>query len=140
MSDFVAECRDHLNAIEPDLLTLEEQQNDVPKEIVNRVFRAIHSIKGGSSFLSLESLKQLSHAMENVLMLIRNEKLQITQEIMDVLLRSVDVLRAMLDDVQESDNIECQEEIRQLNQIVEGLPVDVPAMAPKPKQPAEQSV
>ena len=144
MSDFVAECRDHLNAIEPDLLTLEEQHNNVPKEIINRVFRAIHSIKGGSSFLSLESLKQLSHAMENVLMLVRNEKLEITQEIMDVLLRSVDVLRAMLDDVQASDDIECAEEIRQLNEIAEGKPVSttaqetVPAPKPKPQKSPQE--
>lgn len=118
IADFITESREHLNEIEPDLLQLEQQGEHVSQEIVNRVFRAIHSIKGGASFLAFEALKSLSHAMENVLMLIRNGDLKASGEIVDPLLRAVDILRVMLDDIGNSDAIPIQAEVDQLNGIL----------------------
>ena len=51
ISDFVAESREHLATIEPDLLRMEQEGAKVSAEVINRVFRAIHSIKGGAGFL-----------------------------------------------------------------------------------------
>ena len=86
VADFVTESREHLDGIEPDLLAMEQEGQQVSGETINRVFRAIHSIKGGAGFLAFEGLKGLSHAMESVLMLVRDGKLSVSPELMDVLL------------------------------------------------------
>lgn len=119
ISDFVTESREHLDAIEPDLLGMEES-SDVAPETINRVFRAIHSIKGGAGFLAYDSLKHLSHSMENVLMKVRDGELSINPGITDVLLRGVDKLRAMVDDIQGSEGVPCAEELAELKLIIDG--------------------
>lgn len=120
VSDFVAESREHLNTIEPDLLAMEQSGDELPKEVINRVFRAIHSIKGGAGFLAFESLKSLSHVMESVLMLVRDGKLAVTVAVMDPLFAGIDRLRAMLDDIQASDSVPCDQEKARLTAILEG--------------------
>ena len=117
ISDFVAESRDHLNLIEPDLLAME--QGGASQEMLNRVFRAIHSIKGGAGFLAFEALKNLSHAMESVLMLVRDGKLGVDARLMDPLFASMDRLRAMLDDIQASDRVPVEHEMGLLRAILE---------------------
>ena len=119
ISDFVAESRDHLNAIEPDLLTMEQGGGDLSKDLLNRVFRAIHSIKGGAGFLAFESLKSLSHVMESVLMLVRDGKLKVDPDLMDAIFAGMDRLRAMLDDIQASDRIPCDQEMARFKAILE---------------------
>jgi len=124
VSDFVAESREHLNTIEPDLLAMEQSGADLSANVINRVFRAIHSIKGGAGFLAFDSLKKLSHVMESVLMLVRDRKLQVDSRIMDVLFAGMDRLRAMLDDIQASDSIPCDVEIERMKEILGGQGVD----------------
>ncbi len=128
ISDFVTESREHLDAIEPDLLGMEES-SDVSSETINRVFRAIHSIKGGAGFLAYDSLKHLSHNMENVLMKVRDGELAIEPAITDVLLRGVDKLRAMVDDIQGSEGVPCAEELADLKKIIDGSVVGAPETA-----------
>jgi two-component system chemotaxis sensor kinase CheA len=122
IADFITESREHLDGIEPDLLGL-EGSDQVSGETINRIFRAIHSIKGGAGFLAFTSLKKLSHCMENVLMAMRDGKLSPTPEITDVLLRGVDKLRAMLDDLQSSDTIPCDEELAELESFMQASPL-----------------
>ena len=124
ISDFVAESRDHLNAIEPDLLTMERGGERLPKDVLNRVFRAIHSIKGGAGFLAFEPLKTLSHIMESVLMLVRDGKLEVDPELMDALFAGIDRLRAMLDDINASGQVPCEAETGRLKAIMEGQGLD----------------
>ncbi len=119
ISDFVAESREHLAQVEPDFLTLEQQGGKSPKEVVNRVFRAIHSIKGGAGFLAFETLKTLSHAMESVLTQVRDGKLEPDGEVMDALFAGLDRLKAMLDDINASDSIPCDAENASLHAILE---------------------
>jgi two-component system, chemotaxis family, sensor kinase CheA len=116
--EFIQESRDHLAAIEPDLLELERQGESAAPEVVNRIFRAIHSTKGGASFLAFEGLKRFSHAMENVLMLVREHRLAPTSSVVDLLLRGVDVLRAMIEDIHNSDQVPCSQELEELTAVV----------------------
>jgi two-component system chemotaxis sensor kinase CheA len=120
LSEFVAESRDHLNAIEPDLLTMERGGTELSKDLLNRVFRAIHSIKGGAGFLAFEGLKGLSHVMEGVLMQVRDGHLGVGPELMDAIFAGMDRLRAMLDDIQASDRISCAAETARFKAILEG--------------------
>lgn len=120
INDFVAESREHLGSIEPDLLKMEEEGDKASNEVINRVFRAIHSIKGGAGFFAFERLKTLSHAMESVLMQVRDRKLSVTADVMDVVFAALDRLRAMLDDIQESEGVPCEQEMEALKKILEG--------------------
>ena len=119
LEEFVQESREHLAAIEPDLLEMERLGSGTASDIVNRVFRAIHSTKGGAAFLAFESLKEFSHVMENVLMLIRDKKLDIAPNVIDALLRGVDVLRRMVDDVRASDTVDCAAERAMLEALLQ---------------------
>lgn len=125
IADFVAESREHLSTIEPDLLAMEDLGSKVSQEVINRVFRAIHSLKGGAGFFAFEALKRLSHAMESVLMLVRDGKLHPTPELMDSLFTGVDRLRAMLDDIQASDSIPYAKELAGLEVILSGQGVNL---------------
>lgn len=114
LAEFITESREHLDGIEPDLMALDTGDATPDSETINRVFRAIHSIKGGAGFLAFDHLKRLSHAMENVLMEIREQRMTTDAETIDLLLRGVDKLRAMLDDIEGSDNIAIEEELAAL--------------------------
>jgi len=120
LNDFIAESKEHLDSIEPDLLAMEKVLEKTEPEALNRVFRAIHSIKGAAGFFSFDSLRDLCHLMESVLMPIRDGEMTVSAEVTDVLLGSMDVLRLMVDDVQASDEIPYQEEKGRLQAILDG--------------------
>ena len=75
LQGFIEESLEHLADIENDLLAIEEDGADINEDLVNKVFRAAHSIKGGAGFMGLTVIQDLSHVMENVLGLIRSSKL-----------------------------------------------------------------
>jgi two-component system, chemotaxis family, sensor kinase CheA len=118
IQEFVIESRDHLASIEPDLLVMEKVGNQAGPDLINRVFRAIHSIKGASGFFGLDALKHLSHVMESVLMMIRDGQLEPTGRVMDPLLVGVDRLRLMLEDVHQSHTIEHKDIIEKLERVM----------------------
>jgi two-component system chemotaxis sensor kinase CheA len=114
LQDFVADSREHLSSIEPDLLAMESQGAQVDPEVVNRVFRAVHSIKGFSSFLGFKNLSDLSHAMESLLSCFRDGRLATDPERIDALLAGVDKLRVMVDDIHNCAAVACDEEMAAL--------------------------
>jgi two-component system chemotaxis sensor kinase CheA len=118
LAEFVNESIEHLDAIEPDLIALEVEENASNQETINRIFRAIHSIKGGAGFLAFNNLKQLSHKMETVLMSVRDGELRLSPGLNDSLLKGVDVLRSMLNDVANSESVDCTLEMAALDKIV----------------------
>ncbi len=96
LHEFINETREHLYNIETDLLTIEEQGENVDPELVNKVFRAAHSIKGGSGFFGLDKVKELAHRAETVLDMLRAGKMVPNPEITNVLLAAFDRLRDMV--------------------------------------------
>jgi len=94
---FVVESIEHLADIESMLLAMEAGGENADLETVNSVFRAIHSIKGGAGFLGLSKVNDLAHGQENVLNKIRMRELVPTTEIVDLLLRSADLLRTLIE-------------------------------------------
>jgi two-component system, chemotaxis family, sensor kinase CheA len=128
IKEFVAENRDHLEEIEPDLLAMEQGGKDVDPETVNRVFRAIHSIKGSSGFFRFAAIKELSHVMESVLMRFREGSLSPDSSGIDALLGGVDKLRIMFADVEKSDLVAYRDELHRLNVIL-GPPDPEPSEA-----------
>jgi two-component system chemotaxis sensor kinase CheA len=106
LKEFIAEAREHLSTIETDLLSIEEAGADLDEDLVNKVFRAAHSIKGASGFFGLAKIKDLAHKAETVLDLIRSRKLVPTAEITNLLLATFDKLREMVNDPGRSDGVD----------------------------------
>jgi len=122
---FVEESQQHLQTIEPDLLDLEQGGDSVDPEVLNRIFRSIHSIKRASGFFGLQQIGKLSHIMENLLSLLRDGKISVTQELTDALLAGVDALRAMVEDVANSEEFDISSELSTLEELydkVSGAP------------------
>ncbi|MEK4030174.1 MULTISPECIES: chemotaxis protein CheA [Bacillaceae] len=94
---FIDESKEHLQAINENLLELEKNPEDLA--IVNEIFRSAHTLKGMSATMGYEDLANLTHKMENVLDAIRNHKLKVTADILDVVFASIDDLEAMVQDI-----------------------------------------
>ena len=114
---YVEESLDHLSEIESDLLTIEEGGKDVDVDLVNNVFRAAHSIKGGAGFMGLTSIKELSHSLENVLGLIRNLELTPDPNKISVLLKGFDQLEHLLNNVDTSNETDISDHLEALEEI-----------------------
>jgi chemotaxis signal transduction protein/HPt (histidine-containing phosphotransfer) domain-containing protein len=120
--EFVEESLEHLKNIEEDIIVIEQGSAD--KELINRVFRAVHSIKGGSSFLGLKNIELLSHKMEDIFNLVRNDELNFTSEISSSVLKSIDTLKDMLEESEESDGFNIDENLKELKRCLDMKPVD----------------
>lgn len=103
LKEFVNECREHLATIEADLLVIEEGGVNIDETLVNKVFRAAHSIKGGSGFFGLEKVKELAHKAETVLDMLRSRKMAPSAEVTNVLLAAFDQLREMVNHTETSE-------------------------------------
>lgn len=117
---YVDESLEHLSDIENDLLAIEESGADIDEELVNNVFRAAHSIKGGAGFMGLSTIKELSHHLENVLGMIRTRDMVPTPEIISILLTAFDRLKDLVANVQDSNEADVAEHIEQLSQATTG--------------------
>ncbi len=100
LNDFVIEALDSLETIELSLIELEQTPDD--KETINSIFRPFHTIKGVSGFLGLNTINQLAHSTENLLDDARNDEFLINDEITDIILESVDVLKGLIGTVQDN--------------------------------------
>jgi len=94
---FIEESKEHLQACSEHLLELEKNPDDLA--IVGEIFRSAHTLKGMSATMGFEDLADLTHKMENVLDAIRNEKIHVSPEILDIVFESVDHLEEMVMDI-----------------------------------------
>ena len=123
LNELIVESREHLASVEPDLLELEQHGANVSDELINRVFRAVHSIKGGFGFFGIERITTLAHAMENSLSRVRNKTLAVTSDLTDALFTGIDKLRLLLDDVDNAEQVAIDEELAKLAPFVDEGPV-----------------
>ncbi|KPA15514.1 signal transduction histidine kinase, chemotaxis protein CheA [Candidatus Magnetomorum sp. HK-1] len=114
---YVEESEEHLADIEKDLLTIEQMGADLDENLVNKVFRAAHSIKGGAGFMGLTSIKDLSHRLENVLGLIRDREMTPNSEIVNVLLSGFDRLNELIENVNKSNDMDISEKVAALENL-----------------------
>ncbi len=97
LSVFIDEAKEHLQALNDNLLSLEQRPNDI--SIVHVIFRSAHTLKGMSATMGFEDIASLTHEMENVLDLVRNAKLDMNAAIFDCLFKSADALESMVQDI-----------------------------------------
>ncbi len=109
LNEFINESREHLATIEADLLAIEEGGANVDETLVNKVFRAAHSLKGGSGFLGLNKVKDLAHKAETVLDMLRSRKIIPNAEVTNILLAAFDRLRGMINAPAESDAVDTED-------------------------------
>ncbi|WP_223700215.1 chemotaxis protein CheA [Sutcliffiella deserti] len=91
---FLEESKEHIETINNQLVELERNPESV--NIVNEIFRSAHTLKGMSATMGYEDLASLTHQMENVLDMIRNDKLAVSSTLLDVIFQSVEYLEAMV--------------------------------------------
>lgn len=99
LQDFLTESAELLEALESDLVGLEETPDNT--DLINRAFRALHTIKGSASFLALTNLVRIAHAAEGALNAARNHTVQIDREMMDSLLHAVDLVKIQIGQLRE---------------------------------------
>ncbi|WP_103571650.1 hybrid sensor histidine kinase/response regulator [Campylobacter concisus] len=153
MEDFLIEAFELIEQIDHDLVELEANPEDL--ELLNRIFRVAHTVKGSSSFLNFDVLTELTHHMEDVLNKARKGELKITPDIMDVVLESVDMMKGLLESIRDNGSdsaagIDIKNICVRLTQISEGeapsaaaeataAPSPEPVKEPEPVAPAEEA-
>lgn len=121
VADFIAEAKEHLETIEPNLLELEKAPDNLA--LLNDIFRPMHSLKGASGFLGLNRINHLAHKSENILDELRKGSMQVTSEIMDVILASTDALRQMIENLESTNaegDVETESIMAQIDAIMAG--------------------
>jgi len=92
---FLAEAIEHINDLESALLALETNTDD--KELVERVFRAMHSLKGGGAMFGFDNVSHFTHDLETLYDMVRKGKMELTENLFSVTLKSVDHLKLLLE-------------------------------------------
>jgi two-component system chemotaxis sensor kinase CheA len=124
LADFITETSELLESLDRDLVTLEHHPADL--DLLNNIFRALHTVKGASSFLALAPLTEFAHAAEDALNALRKGQVKVTTGVMDHLLMASDVLRRQVDQVKNNEMPDHgpAELIAGLKRIGEGHPDD----------------
>ena len=149
VQDFLVETNEIIENLDHDLVELESNQNDL--ELLNKIFRGAHTMKGSSSFLGFNKLAELTHHAEDILNKLRKGEMVVTREIMDTLLEFVDKTKQIISDIENgTDTTDCSSVIEDLKLASEGKltsktknnksaaqaaapAAQVPATAPKPQ-------
>jgi len=143
LQDFLVESFELVEKLDEDLVELENNPEDL--ELLNGIFRVAHTVKGASSFLNFDVLTHLTHHMEDVLNKARHGELLITPDIMDVVLESIDLMKALLEIIRDTSadaGIDVSGCVARLDKISGGdgdVPV-VQAVAPVEDTPIEEVV
>ena len=96
LKDFFGEAQSQVDVLEQNVLVLENDPNN--KEAVDEIFRAAHTLKGGAATVQMFELSEFTHVIEDVLDEIRSGAVKMAERLVDILLQSIDVVKAMLDE------------------------------------------
>jgi len=144
LQDFLVESFELVEKLDEDLVELENTPEDL--ELLNGIFRVAHTVKGASSFLNFDVLTHLTHHMEDVLNKARHGDLIITPDIMDVILESIDLMKALLNTIRDTSadaGIDVAECVMKLDKISGGdgvVPVAAAPVIEKEEVVAEETV
>ena len=118
---YIEESVEHLADIENDLLAIESAGENLDEDLVNKVFRAAHSVKGGAGFMGLTNIKELAHKIENILGMIRSREIVPSSDVISILLTSSDALKNLINNVEKSNEIDVSEHIESLSSFVSSV-------------------
>jgi len=134
LEGFLTETTELLEKLDDDLVILEKAPDD--PDLLNRIFRSIHTVKGASSFLGFDLLVKVTHKTEDVLNRLRKGELSVNPELMDIILEATDMVKLLVSDIKAG---EIQE--RDTDSIIAKLlplltETAAPAAPPQPTAPA----
>jgi len=109
LEEFLAESAEHLTRTEADLATLERDGEDEDGELVRRIFRAVHTIKGSSGFFGYARIGAVAHAMESLLDRLREGQIKPTKELLGILFEGLDQLSSLFADIENSNAVDTSE-------------------------------
>ncbi|MBR6697369.1 MAG: chemotaxis protein CheA [Lachnospiraceae bacterium] len=116
---FIDESKEHLQSLNEELLVLEKEPEN--KDTINEIFRAAHSLKGMAGTMGYKRMQNLTHNMENVFSEIRNDKMKVTANLVDILFQCLDALETYVTNIQ-TEGAEGEEDneriIEQLNEFL----------------------
>jgi two-component system, chemotaxis family, sensor kinase CheA len=140
VESFIVESNEILDKLGQNLMELEKTPTD--SELHNVIFRAVHTLKGTSSFLGFEQMTSLSHKFEDVLNKIRKGELQVTSDKMDVMFAGYDLLKVLLQRIEtkNSEPVDVADVAAKLEDIAQGKTVEPTRLAKdvsKPEPAAE---
>lgn len=122
LDEFLVEADEIIENLDNDLVELEENPSD--KDLLNKIFREIHTLKGGAGFLNLTTIVEIAHKIEDIFNKLRNDELTLTSQMMDIILEGIDKLKEGLQRLKEDNEIPDEEEIsttvQKLQAILEG--------------------
>lgn len=137
---FIDETKEHLQSLNDQVLIMEQDPENI--DTVNEIFRAAHSLKGMAGTMGFKRMQKLTHDLENVFSEIRNGKMSVTPDIVDIVFKCLDALEGYLANIQESadEGTEDNEEIiNLLNDALSNSVSDSEAL-PEPKEKPAESV
>ena len=130
---FLDETKEHLQNLNTQILELEQDSEN--KDTINEIFRAAHSLKGMAGTMGYKRMQNLTHDMEDVFSEVRNDKLKVTPDMIDLLFQCLDALEGYLAAIQETSDEGTNDNeplIKQLQAFLQGKNADAPkAEAPK---------
>jgi two-component system chemotaxis sensor kinase CheA len=130
LKDFFSEAEQQVLTLESNILVIENDPTN--KEAIDEIFRAAHTLKGGSATVEMHELSGFTHVMEDLLDALRDASLAVTESVVDILLKSLDVIKAML--AARAAGMIYSEDVSELkNQLESMIPAKVSKKAPQKK-------
>lgn len=121
VDSFLVESNEILESLNNDLVELEKSPSD--NELLNKIFRAFHTIKGTSGFLGLERLTKVTHRCEDILNKLRKNEVSLNSDLMDVILMAYDKIRELIVHIEEKKNedVDISQAVEILDRTITGL-------------------
>ncbi|MBX3174783.1 MAG: chemotaxis protein CheW [Gemmatimonadaceae bacterium] len=137
LRDFLTESAENLQQLDQDLVELEQRSDD--PTLINRIFRAIHTIKGTCGFIGLDRLERVAHAAESVLDAVRANELGVSDALITDVLAAIDVIKAILDALEQTQAEPAGDDSVLIARLEAWLTGDAAPSAPEPSSLPEGS-
>jgi two-component system chemotaxis sensor kinase CheA len=118
LQEFVNEAREHLALVGEDVLNLEKEGSVNVQDCIDRLFRAMHSVKGGAAVIGCQQIKELAHLLETILGRVRQGQLDPNPVLANALLAGTDLIQTMLDDIEHSEELSIVAVVKRLEELV----------------------
>ncbi len=125
INDYRIDSKEHIETMEELFLELEKNSSEDISEIINNIFRSAHTIKGGALFLGFDKIVALSGSMETLLGKIRENKIALSEEILDALTQGNYELADLMDDIDNPDSYDIKTVLKQLENLSNGNKKDI---------------
>ena len=139
IAEFITEAEESLDKVDPLFVEIETKGED--KDILNEIFRIMHSLKGAAGFLGYQQIVDVAHNGEHILKKLRDGEIIFTKHLTDVILKSVDMLRLLIEHIKHKDGEE--EDIapllEELEEVLNNTAGSPPASESQTVTPGEES-